>query len=238
MRPKDLVELNRQRYFRPGAIDEWGKEELVADGLHPVEQEMLEGIPLKSGRVLILGVGGGREAIALARMGFEVVGLDFSPEMVAQAQKNAARHSINLKGMVQEFSSLEVPAGSFDLMVLFAAMYSSIPTRRKRIQMLTKINRGLKPGGYFLCQFQFDPKPHINYRAISARKIFARLTGGNRDYEVGDVIWGSEFSHIFQSTDDLRDEFIEAGFEVVSLNISEPGWSGAILRKSEGNPTC
>jgi SAM-dependent methyltransferase len=231
MRPQDLIELNRQRYIRPGAIDDWGSEELVGNGLTATEQELLEGIPLKSGRALILDVGGGREAIALAHRNFEVVGLDFNPGMVATAQKNAARHGINLEGMVQEISTLEIPAESFDLMVLFAAMYSSIPTRHKRIQMLKRINRGLKHGGYFLCQFNLDPNFNLSSRAMHACRFLSLLSRGNRDYESGDVIWGSEFSHIFQSADDLRNEFIEGGFEVITLSSPESGWSGAILRK-------
>jgi ubiquinone/menaquinone biosynthesis C-methylase UbiE len=237
MRPKDLMELNRQRYCRPGALEDWGKEELAGDGLYPGEQEMLESIPLKSGRVLILGVGSGREAIALGRQGFEVVGLDFSPGMVAQAQKNAARQGMNLEGIVQNFSSLEVPADSFDLMVLSAAMYSSIPTCQKRIQMLRRINRGLKPGGYFFCEFQLDPQFTCNSRTIRAMHLFALLTGGNRDFEVGDIIWGSEFSHVFQTADELRSEFIQGGFEALSLHSPRGGWSRAILRKPEERPT-
>lgn len=49
-----------------------------------------EKIPLKQGRVLVLCMGGGREAIALAQRGFEVVGVDFVPEVLEKARENAA----------------------------------------------------------------------------------------------------------------------------------------------------
>jgi SAM-dependent methyltransferase len=54
---------------------------MVDGGLEPREITLFEKIPLSKGRVLVLGLGGGREAIHFARLGFEVTGIDFIPEM-------------------------------------------------------------------------------------------------------------------------------------------------------------
>ena len=115
--PDDLLELNRLRYSRAGTVDLWSDQETVTRGLYPQEQELLARVPLKQGRALVIGVGGGREAIPLAQAGFAVTGLDFIPEMVARAKENALRHGIKLAGLVQEISRLDVPANSFDLAI-------------------------------------------------------------------------------------------------------------------------
>ena len=232
MRPADLVEFNRLTYASPSTISAWGEDSTVAAGLSPGEKDLLAQLPIKHGQLLLLGLGGGRDAIALAKMGFEVVGVDFIQELVAKAEENAARHGVSIQGLVQEISQLEVAPASFDLVILSAAMYSCIPTRRRRMEMLTRIKAALKPGGYFLCQFLLDPDSKLNRRAELARMAFALLTRGNRWHEPGDVLRGTEFMHLFLSEAELRSEFAAAGFAVLHFQSEKFGtWRGAVLQR-------
>ena len=227
MRPPDLMEFNRRRYVNPAAVAEWGEDSLVDLGLSPGEHDLLAQLPIKSGRLLLLGLGGGRDAIALAKMGFSVVGVDFIQDLVAKAEEHATRYGVTIQGLVQEISQLEVPPASFDVVSLSPAMYSCIPTRRKRVEMLHRIKDALKPGGYFLCQFILDPGRKLNPRAELARKAFALITWGNRWYEPGDGLWGpSDFTHFFLSEGELRSEFAAAGFNVVYFQSREFGTWG------------
>jgi SAM-dependent methyltransferase len=236
MRPDNLIEYSRRQYTGPYALYAWGDDSLLNQGLFPGEKDLLAQVPLKSGRLLLLGVGGGRDAIPLARMGFEVVGVDYIEDMVEKAKRNAARHGVTLQGLVQEISQLEVPPGSFDLAVLSQAMYSCTPTRTRRVQMLKRIHTALKPGGYFLCQFILDPSMEVSRKVELARKAFGLLTWGNRWYEKGDMLWGSGFMHIFLSEDELRSEFAAGGFEVIYFPPNEFGtWRGAVLRRPNSN---
>lgn len=123
MRPDDLVEFGRQMYTRPHNVASWGRPELVYRGLGLNETALLEHLPLKQGRLLLLGVGGGREAIPLAQMGFDVTGVDFVPGMVEKARENAAQRGVRIEGLVQEISKLDVPDGAYDVVWLCAAMY-------------------------------------------------------------------------------------------------------------------
>jgi SAM-dependent methyltransferase len=195
--PDDLLELNRLRYSRREAIDFWSDQETVAWGLYPEEQELLAKVPRKSGRALVIGVGGGREAIPLAKAGFAVTGLDLFPEIVARAQENARQQGVSLEGLVQDVSGLDLPANSFELVVMFAGMYSFIPTRRRRLQLLTMINRSLEPGGYVLCSYNYNPNLRIIPRYEFIKRLVATVTGGYRDYEPGDRLHFSEFVHFF-----------------------------------------
>jgi SAM-dependent methyltransferase len=230
MKPDDLIELTRQRYKRAGTVEEWGSEELVAKGLTPLDKDLLEKVPVKQGRVLVLGSGGGREAIALARTGYEVVGVDYNAELSAKALENAAKHGVKIAFLVQEVSALELPSNSFDLAVLFAGMYSTMPTRRRRVQFLKKIASILKPGGYFACQFLFYPD--MNQHLPIILKIFAWLSFGNFWYEPGDRIGISEeFFHVFSSLEELKSEFSEGGFTALYFADSRHnGFLGAVLR--------
>lgn len=237
MKPNDLVEFSCQTYTKPSTVGDWSGKEIVDAGLTPAETSLLDNIPLKEGRLLLLGVGGGREAIALTMLGFQVTGVDFVPEMVEMARKNAAERGVKIAGMVQEISKLDVSAGSYNIVFLPAAMYSSVPTRNRRIEMLKRIRKALKPGGFLACEFHWDNKDGASPKVEFIRKAIAFFTLGNFWYEKGDMLWGNaEFIHAFSSEDELKSEFKQGGFEVVHFHIPEGIRGGAVLRKQDSTP--
>jgi len=145
--------------------------------------------PVRGGRALVLDVGGGREAIPLARLGYQVMGVDFVPEMIAAARANAAAVGLEIDGLVQEVSQLDVPPESFDLVWISARMYSSIPTRRRRVAMLRRIRRCLRPGGCFIAMFDWDPGQRGSWAGLWARRLLALATLGHLSYEPGPHVW-------------------------------------------------
>ena len=102
MKPDDLIEYSRQTYAREQCISSWSKTDLVDSGLKNDEKELFNKLPLKQGRLLLLGLGGGREAIYFAKVGFQVTGVDFIPEMAEQAKKNTTRHDLAIESIVQD----------------------------------------------------------------------------------------------------------------------------------------
>jgi ubiquinone/menaquinone biosynthesis C-methylase UbiE len=217
-------------------VENWTDAGLLENGLTDEESDLLEKLPLREGRLLLLGVGGGREAIPLAQAGFDVTGVDFIPEMVTRAQKNAEARGLRLSGLVQDFSKLDVPGNSYDIIWLSAALYSSIPTRERRVAMLRRVRCALKPEGFFVCQFHWNKSSGSSPRIERFRKVFAWLTLGNRRYQRGDMLCGGmEFIHAFSSKNDLRAEFEEGGFDVFYTNINDEPMNGGALLKSKGN---
>lgn len=233
MRPDDLTKFSRQTYAKAKSVEGWGSDELIDLGLDSDETNLLEQIPFSNGRLLLLGVGGGREAIPLDRRGFEVTGVDFVPEMVKKAEENARKRGVQFQGIVQEISKLDMPASSYDIVWLSSAMYSYVPTRRRRIDMLRRIRKALKPGGYFICQFHRAFTDAFTPKVEFARKIFAFITLGNLWYERGDMLWNNvEFIHAFSTEDEIRSEFKDGGFDIVHILINEKnGKGGAVLIK-------
>jgi SAM-dependent methyltransferase len=224
MKPEDLVEFGRQSYATPDNLRYWSTDEMLGQGFSEVETVLLEKLPLKTGRVLLLGMGGGRDAICLAQMGFAVTGVDFVPEMVQQAIASAAQKGLHIEGLVQEISELEVPPASYDLVWLSCIMYSSPPTRARRIKLLRRLKQALRPEGYFICTFVWLEPKAVSALAAFVRKIFAWLTRGNLSYEPGDRLWQKEeFMHSFSSEADLRSEFEAGDFTVLHLVTPGPG---------------
>jgi SAM-dependent methyltransferase len=230
MRPDDLVEFSRLSYADPRNVDAWAEDDLVNSGLSAEELELLAAVPARNGDLLLLGVGGGREAIPLARMGFRVTGVDYIAAMVDRALENAARRGVHIEGLVQEISQLDVPAGAYDVVWLSRYMYSCVPTRTRRVEMVRRIARALKPGGVFLCQFQWRPGPLPRGRASLVRRVIAVCTLGNLAYETGDTLWQNvEFVHQFSSEDAVRAELEEGGLSVLRIQTSQTSSRGGAV---------
>jgi len=233
MKPDDLIEFSRQTYFQPQNIQAWAEDTLVDSGLSSQELNLLQEIPIRSGNLLMLGIGGGREAIPLAKMGYQVTGIDFIKELATLAEQNANKRGVQVECLCQEISHLNVPEESFDIVWLSRAMYSSIPTRERRVGMLKTILAALKSGGYFLCQFHMDPSIKLSKRGYFLRKVIATITFGNKKFEPGDSLWFNvEFIHSFPSEVAVRSELKEGGFhDCLFAPESNQNFHGVVCHK-------
>lgn len=234
MKPDDLTEFSRQTYAEKRIIDAFSDDTLVESGLSFDETELLKSIPFSQGRLLILGVGGGREAIAFGKMGFHITGVDFIHELVDRAITISLNHNVQINGLVQEISKIEVPNNSYDIAWLSKGMYSCVPTRARRIEMVQRIYNALRPGGFFLCQFQNNFCDQYPGNGDKFRYFLSRCPLGNQTYEKGDILWAKrEFLHIFSSEDEVKKELEEGGVLVKSLIIdSSKIRGGAICQKA------
>ena len=229
--PQGLIEFSRRTYEREKEIEDWGKEELINGGLSDTEKIIVKNLPVSSGKMLILGLGGGREAIPLAKMGFQVTGVDFVAGMIEKARETARKKGVQIEGLLQEISELDVEEGSHDIVWLSTFMYSSIPSKKRRLRLLERVRKGLKIGGVFVCQFWYE-KTNPRKGPETFKKVLAYLSLGNISYEQGDRLWyDREFQHCFSDETELRKEFTEAAFQIEKLVVKPEARQGfAILR--------
>lgn len=232
MKPKDLIEFSRMSYAEKSQVGSFCDDKTVARGLTLREKDQLAAIPCRAGNLLLLGSGGGREAIAFAREGFAVTAIDYVPAMIEATVSRARGLGLKINGEIQEISCLEAPANAYDVAWLSAGMYSSIPTRKRRVEMLRRIVTALKPEGYFATQLLWQDAVPGRARAGFMRRVFALITLGNLQYEPGDRIWNDrEFMHLFSEEKNVRNEFASAGLEISRLDIFPVEGEAVILAK-------
>ena len=203
-------------------------------GLAPYEASLLDKFAPCAGVALVLGCGAGREAIALAKRGWQVVGLDVVPALIDAASANAVRAGVRVDWHCQDMTRGFVVDRSFDLACLFGYVYNLIPDRQRRVRLLSACRQHLNDDGVCLLNFaQGPPASDRERRAHRWRRRLARLAGGNRECQLGDHWWGDRlFVHVFATVDELIEEAAEAGFH---LELHSDG-THAILRPVASRP--
>ncbi len=197
-------------------------------GLDGEEQHLSNQFMKRRGRVLNIGCGAGREAFALAEAGFEVVGIDVAPPMIAEAKRHAQTSGIPIQFDVKDATTLDYPPKSFDYMWISAAVYSHIPSRQLRIQTLKKINDLLTPNGMLFFSVEYQGNSLLSRASLHGafRRLAKSFLKKRLHAEPGDVLVphvspvGTPsklcFFHLFKDAGEVKEELSSAnldGFE-------------------------
>jgi SAM-dependent methyltransferase len=99
------------------------------------------------GRLLDLGCGQGRDAIPLARLGYEVTGIDHSSVGIEQMNQMAYREHLPLTGIVAdiyEYTAFD----RYDYILLDSLFHFGTKERTKEVGLLTRILEAAQPATY------------------------------------------------------------------------------------------
>jgi len=121
-----------------------GRYETFAAELAPAAQRLIElAAPLSGEHLLDLATGTGNAALAAARHGARVTGVDTATRLLEVARSRAAAEGLAVEFISGDALQPPVPAGSFDLAVSsFGITFTADPERA-----LAAIARALRPGG-------------------------------------------------------------------------------------------
>ncbi|HXT37006.1 MAG TPA: class I SAM-dependent methyltransferase [Chloroflexota bacterium] len=132
-----------------------------------------DSLPLQA-RVLDVGGGPGRYAVALAAAGHDVTLLDLSPRMLARARAHANDRKVRLVELVEGTATdlSRFTAGSFDAVLLLGPLYH-LPVAEDRFHALRECRRVLVPGGTLLAAFLTRYAP-LRYLARTDPRLLLR----------------------------------------------------------------
>lgn len=127
-------------------------------------------------QIVDVGCGTGTVALGLRRLGYRVIGLDSSKDMLAVARAKARRAGLELPLLQADFSQLPVAA---DLIIATCDSLNHLLLNREIILFLRRAGACLPPGGRLI----FDVNSEYKYRRVLADNVFAWNAAGL------DIVW-------------------------------------------------
>jgi SAM-dependent methyltransferase len=125
-------------------------------------QFLIENIDLlPRGRVLDIAMGSGRNVIYLSRLGFDVEGVDISPEVVNEVLKSAKEAGVTVQAQVADLEgNYYIKKDAYDVIICFNYLQRSL---------ISQIKDGLRKGGivvyetFTVDQVQFGKPKNPDY---------------------------------------------------------------------------
>lgn len=237
MEIKDLIANISKKYSQKTELDIYGRRRNI--GLLLAEDRLFSKHILKRGKLLDVGCGCGREAIALSKLGFEVVGVDIVFEMVKNAHLFTSKNGHKIEFCNMNLMNLGIKRKSFDAVFLASQVLGHIPKRENRVKVLKDVREILKEDGLLIIS--------VHSRLAKGRwKIFWFLNNIVRKVqgkfgsllEIGDkfaweisgrITKGRIYLHIYTVEEALED-IREAGFRKISCKSDRELRNNVLLR--------
>jgi 2-polyprenyl-3-methyl-5-hydroxy-6-metoxy-1,4-benzoquinol methylase len=136
----------------------------------------------KKGKLLDLGCGQGRDAIALSRLGYTVTGIDNSKLGIEQMNQIGQDENLNLVGQVEDIYDFD-RFHEFDIVLLDSMFHFTKKDKEKEIGLIKKIISDLRNESLIvICIQDTGDKVQILNKAIDFEKKLKRLTDKDFKY--------------------------------------------------------
>jgi SAM-dependent methyltransferase len=132
---------------------------------------------MKPGKALCVAMGQGRNALLLARRGWDVTGFDLADKAVAFAEKQAQNENLTLTTHIESFDTFEYGENRWDLITWLYGGCLEVD------EIAQKIRAALKPGGLFVFEFFHREagiamgRPQFGCEKDAVRNIFLKEGG-------------------------------------------------------------
>ncbi|MBA3474635.1 MAG: class I SAM-dependent methyltransferase [Rubrobacter sp.] len=223
--PDRLYATVEEYYTRSGrrlqGHHDYHSKEYNRGGLFDWEKHTLTGYFGDCKDLLVLGAGGGREILALLRLGYQVDGFESHPALVVAA--NELLREEGFDPAVHLIAPDESPSAgtTYDGIVVGWGMYMSIQTRRRRIAFLQQLRTKTRARGPILLSFFPRDGADRRYHVSASVANMIRRMLRREPTEVGDSLEPFYVHHFTQ--DELTSELAEGGFDTVYYDTWDYG---------------
>jgi ubiquinone/menaquinone biosynthesis C-methylase UbiE len=203
-----------RRYYVKGSTREWKR--LIRDPFHRLEFDttllFLKRYLPKKGLILDAGGGPGRYTIELARLGYDVVLLDLTPELLKIAKRQIKKERVQdkvkeiLEASIEDLSVYD--DNTFDSVLCLGGALSHLVSKKRRQKAVSELVRTAKDNATIFVSVIGRLAVCVNSivylwpEMLEASDVFRKYTNTG-DYLGG---WGFAPTH-FYSIEELKKEF-------------------------------
>lgn len=122
---------------------------------------------IKPSMILDLGCGTGNFCIEMAKRGYEMIGVDLSPDMLSCARDKSEKEGLDILYLNQDMTCFEL-YGTVDVVVCLMDSVNYITSKRAVKRMFKLVKNYLNPDGLFI----FDINTPYKFEKIYGENIF------------------------------------------------------------------
>jgi hypothetical protein len=202
-------------------------------GLFTWEHKVIDTYFNQCKRILVGGAGGGREVLALCKLGYEVDGFECHPELAAFANKVLKKEGLLAK--VQLVPRDECPNSNkmYNGLIVGWGVYMHIQGKKKRITFLKNMRAKVFQQSPILVSFYYRNQNARYFRVTAAIANGLRWILGRSPVELGDSL-DPNYAHNFTEAE-ISEELRQGGFEIISYKSEEYGHAVAVASDTEGS---
>lgn len=194
----------------------------VGEEITNEELKLIESLVPQGAKILDVGCGTGRHAIPLAQKGYQVTGIDSSPEMLDELRTKSPKVNV-VEGSILDTSNLE--PNTYNLITLFWNAFNEIAlTEADAVNLLQKLKSLLASNGKILInidnQETMDLPSQLNYQY--------EVVDGNHLYRITYTVKSYDPSTRLSQTEERIEQMVDGKVvEAESGVIPQRWWSKA-----------
>ena len=217
--PEDLTAITIRSYQQSRMYN--GREHNQS-GLFPWERETIDRFFRPSSRILVAASGGGRELIALHRLGFQADGFECTPGLVETSRRLLQELGVPSNVMHCPPNDVPLELTPYDGLIVGWTAYTHISGSDRRIAFLRKLHASVPPEAPILVSFWVrEGASPDEGRAFRLAKWFRSLRGRRAEpLEPGDHVTDRGYHHCFAKAE-IEAEFKAGGFRMCHYSQAE-----------------
>lgn len=178
---------------------------------------------IKPIEILDIGCGTGNVTIPLAEMGYNLTGLDMSPEMLAVAEEKARNKGIAINWLCQDVRAMDLADLSFELVISMTDSLNYISNASELQHVFKQVRDLLNDGGWFV----FDLNSAYKIKEVFGNNVFTLLDDDiayvwENSYDEADRTCCMDLTFFVRETDGryrrFSEEHSETGYEITEVS--------------------
>lgn len=200
---------------------QYTEEKYNQSGLFEWEKTMIEKHFSNVRSILLIAAGGGRETLALSRMGFEVDSYECNRNLISFGNELLGKNNIDKEIKYLERNSVPSEIKKYDGIIVGWGAYSLIMGRKKRVSFLTALYPFMEKQSPLMVSFLFVENKTRKDKAIKNISDFFRFFSGRERTETGDRLV-PDFIHYFDE-EEIKNELAQSGYRIIDYSTKEYG---------------
>ena len=190
-------------------------------GLFEWEKTIIEKHFSHAKNILLIAAGGGREALALSRLGFEVDSYECNPGLIEYGNGFLQRNGVEKKIKYLTRNTVPDEVKKYDGIIIGWGAFSHISGNRKRLSFLKALYQFMHNETPLMISFLWTSKRDRRDKIIKSFSDFFRTFSRKEKTEPGDKL-EPDFIHYF-TEEEIKNELIQSKFRIIDYYSTDYG---------------